>query len=441
MERWMRRIWTKQVFLTLFEHGAIRVFDALNTFVLIRVLSAESYGLFSVYQSWAALLFLFLPSLESALYREYGALRREGRLKRELAAYRRFNLFKLAGAIVMVFALAWIPREGSAPFSYGQKLGLLSFALALPFAQALYGLYREPLRFELKQFLVAMLSASQRVALLATMLICSVVAPGNIAVLTLTALVIYVVFGFVWAAFANRHFGVPYSGKVRMAHLWEILGGTVLWLHINGVLTGFIQAIDTFMLGLARTDLAELGRYGISLKGANFFQILPVALVNSFGVYLGRHQGEKTWKDESRTVLLFTAAFVGLGAALYFGGYLVAEPLLSFLAKGKLDEESLARCVQYFRWQLFGIILLTVTYPLSTWLGARVSVKRIFIEVFLPWTVFASFLYWRIAFGPGLLTLPSRTLASAQALPWNFLAFFLLLLRLWVKSLKNDGKT
>src|SRR5689334_10208890 len=107
----LNRTWMKHVFFTLTEHGAIRVLDALTTLILIRVLAAPDFGLFSVYQSWVAMLLLFLPSIELALFREYAGLKKDGGLKRELGVYRYFNYVKLIGLLVLVVSLAFVPQQ------------------------------------------------------------------------------------------------------------------------------------------------------------------------------------------------------------------------------------------------------------------------------------------------------------------------------------------
>src|SRR5438046_1070214 len=108
-----KKTWIRHIFFTLTEHGAIRVLDAATTLVLIRVMSGRHFGLFSLYQSWVGLMLLVLPSLEIALYRDYGRLKASGGLSRELRMYRTFNALKLAAALVLVAGLAFVPEPES----------------------------------------------------------------------------------------------------------------------------------------------------------------------------------------------------------------------------------------------------------------------------------------------------------------------------------------
>lgn len=424
--------WARQVFFTLTEHGAIRVLDALTTLALIRVMVADDFGLFTVYQSWVGILLLFLPSLEMVLYREYHKLKKEGRLLRELEVYRIFNYFKLALAFAIALALTLVPQ----PADWGSRVALIVLAFALPLSQALYGFLREPLRFELKQEFVALIGAAQRLAVLGAVIVASRLFPGNVLALSALALLVYFTFGGVWAAAFRklmRQMGERPEVSLGDAksRLGVVLGGTVLWIHINGVITQSIQTLDTFALSLYRVDLAEIGRYGVALKAANFFQIIPVALVNSFGVYLGRSESGK----EGRLVWVFSLVFVALSALLLLGGMAVEEPLIRFLGKGKMDSEAVTRTIEYFRWLLAGVLLQCASHPLSTYLGARSLLRQMFTHIFLPWFAFTAATYvWAASQG---------ALRAAQANVVVYGAFWALLIAHYVwrhgKSTETDS--
>lgn len=423
MPRRLNKVWSKQVFFTLAEHGGVRVLDAVITFVLIRLMSAEHFGLFSVYQSWVMMLLFFLPSIEFVLFREYAKLKREGRLAAELRLYRFFNFAKLGVVVAMALTLSLIPQEQP----WLARLSLLAFALALPFSQSFFSFLREPLRFEMQQATVAALSLLQRLLLLAAMWFAAKTRPGDVPFFIGSALATYLAAGVVWSIAARPYFkATDHLPSHPFKRLSTIFFSVVIWVHINGVITQTVQTFDVFCLSLFKVDLTEIALYGIALKAANFFQILPIALASSFGIFLARHHGEQTEKQERRTVLKFTSYFVALGAVLFAFGMLVGEPLLAFLAKGKLEPGALARTLDYFKWQLAGVVILTSSYPMGTYVSARSSLPRSVAHIALPWAAFSAGLYlWAASQGAA---------TAARANVAVYAAFVALLVWFWRKN-------
>lgn len=416
----LSRAWSRQIFFTLTEHGAIRVLDALTTLILIRVLSAHDFGLFSVYQSGVAMALLFFPAIEIALFRDYSRLKREGTLAAELAVYRYFNYLKLAALLVLIFALSLAPQE--APWLV--RIGLLSFAFALPFSQAFYSFMREPLRFEMRQHIVSIVGIAQRAFLVLTLIILSRLAPGNVPLLLFGALFTYIAAGWGWW-FTSREFfqGMPLVPEHAYEKIKKAFFHIVLWIHLGGVITQVIQTLDVFALNIFNVELAEIGRYGIALKAANFFQILPIALASSFGVYLARNHPEDRGKEPA-LVLRYSFLFVLLTGTLFALGMVVGEPLLAFLAKGKLDAESLARTSQYFRWQLAGVLILCAGYPLTTYLAIRGSLAKLFFQAGLPWLVISAVTYfWASSRGALIAAQANVIVASANIILHAFYYF------------------
>ena len=406
------RAWTKQIFFTLTEHGAIRVLDALTTLILIRVLSAHDFGLFSVYQSGVAMALLFFPAIEIALFRDYSRLKREGTLAVELAVYRYFNYLKLAALVVLIFAISLVPQE--APWLV--RVGLLSFAFALPFSQAFYSFMREPLRFEMRQHIVSLVGIAQRALLVLTLVILSRLAPNNVPLLLFAALGTYIAAGWGWW-FTSREFfvGMPLVPEKAYAKIKKAFFHIVLWIHLGGVITQVIQTLDVFSLNVFNVDLAEIGRYGIALKAANFFQILPIALASSFGVYLARNHTKEERQKETSRVLKYSMLFIVLTFGLFILGMAVGKPLLAFLAKGKLEAESLARTTEYFRWQLAGVLILCAGYPLTTYLAIRGSLAKLFFQAGLPWLVLSGAVYfWSASHGVLVAAKANVLVASAN---------------------------
>jgi hypothetical protein len=385
------------------EHWSTRALDAIATLVLIRGLDVASLGLFVVYQSWVALFLFGFPALENILYREYRVLKNEGRLGSEFVVFRRFNMLKLAVAALLVLAFSAAPLKG-APWT--TRLAALAFAFALPLSQALYGIYRETLRFELKQVVIVALGSAQRLAVIAVIYFGARAFGGAIEPIAAAAIGAYLVFGVVWRESALRVLPWLKGRKVPMekviARARASLGSFVLWAHLNGAVLVGIQTLDVYFLSRTAVALPELAVYSIALKAANFFQLVPMPFVQAFGVYLGRRADRaESSREAARLVVGATLAFALLGLGLWVGGRLLAEPILAFLARGKFSAAELARARDYFDWQLAGVACLTLSFAASTYLNARGNVRAQALSVYGPWLAFSAIGYaWAASRGP-----------------------------------------
>lgn len=186
--------------------------------------------------------------------------------------------------------------------------------MALPLSQSFYGFLQAPLRFEMKQETVAAVNAFQRLATI------SVLAVGlnrrfSAIEIAFSMLSVYVLFYFVWKAQSKK---VIESQSVTLAESFHrikrIMGGMVIWIHLNGVITNSILTLDLFFLNTFRTPLEEIGKYSLALKTANFFQLVPIAIVSSFGVYLGKHQHESDHSKERALLNKLGAGYVLLSS-------------------------------------------------------------------------------------------------------------------------------
>lgn len=390
-----KSIWARHGLLNVLEHASIRILDAGITFSLIKSMSAHQFGLFSVYQSWVSFMLLFLPALETAFYKNYAQYKMENRLSKERSIYRFYLWFKIIFALFAVFSLSWISQD----LDWPTRFLLLLFAAALPLSHAAYGFFMEPLRFELHQKTIVVVSGLQRAVLLGILLVIQYGAPQNIVLLTSLAMGSYVLFGFAWALvfkkFRLAGMYAPCMEKLSFFGSFRAVGSrlwnTVLWIHLIGISLQTVQTLDIFWLNARNENLNEIGLYSIALKSANFFQFLPLALMNTFAIYLSRREGSAT--QDKKLTSSYVFIFLICSGALFLFGSWIGEPLLGFLAKGKLNGDSLQRTEFYFKWQLAGVLILCASYPLSTYLNARESLRRLLTFVYLPWFALSCLLY------------------------------------------------
>ena len=119
-------------------------------------------------------------------------------------------------------------------------------------------------------------------------------------------------------------------------------------------------------------------------------------------------------------------AFSVVGLVTLILAVLVEFPLLQFIGKGKLAPEALTAAISYYRWQVAGIVIFGLSHPLSTYLGARTSLKKLSVEVYLPWFLFSALIYAAAA--------RQGALAAAQSNVLVYGAVFALLIFRFVKN-------
>jgi hypothetical protein len=420
----MKKIWAKQAFFTLVEHGGIRILDALLTLGLIQILDLQIFGQFSVYQGWVMLLLLFLPALEVTLYRDYYSLKSSTSLSRILHSIQVFNYLKIAILLLFIFIFSFIET----PFDYKTRISLLSLAFILPVSHSLYGLYREPLKIELQQSIVAWVSLLQRIAVLSVVFL-----QIQFKIFTLNQLIailvaIYFLFGALWKSKFKTRFSlqkVPL--KTTVDDIIKIFLGSVFWIHINGVLSQGIQTLDLVFLDFNHYALATISSYSLSLKASNFFQLVPVALVNVLGVYLAKKEAIKN--HEISLIKKIIIPFALICVFLFFIGYNYKLPLLEFISRGRLDGQQLIEAGEFFNWHLAGVLILCISHPLATFLIARAPLKRIFSELIAPWFIGAIIIYWTAS--------QQSVLVTAQSNILIYFLYFLLVLRIAILELKK----
>lgn len=417
------RDWLNHAFFSLVEHAGIRVLDAIFTITLIRVMGPVEFGIFSVYQSWVAVALLFLPHLELAMFREYGSWKNSGTLPKKLKILETYNLFRIALTIMISLLLATYEQ----PISFGYRISILLLAFALPLSHSIYSYLRDPLRFEMKQHLVAVVGSLQRVAIIAAAFTSNVFFPSNVAAIAVSVLGTYFAFTFVWKIASKNVVELePVPFKEVVKNSAAMLAGTAIWIHFNGIVYNITQTLDVLALNAQHVNLEEIGRYAIALKTANFFQMFPVAIVSSFGVYLGKRQHDPNHEKERQAVWQMTIAMVVLCVVFYLCGMFLSEPLLNFIGKNKISSADLVMTKNYFEWQLIGIMILCCSHPLTTFLGARTSLKKVTAESLVPW-IAVSYLIYTFAAKQGVL-------AVAQANIIVYLVYFALMFRLFKKA-------
>jgi O-antigen/teichoic acid export membrane protein len=387
------------------EHGSIRILDAVLTLLLIRALNVRDFAALVLYQSWVAIALLFMPALENSLYRSYGKLRSSGELGKQFQVFRFFNLVKGLFAVILVVSLAWIPIHSPTSSDSLTALGwrdralTLGFAFFLPLSQALYGIYREPLRFELKASQIFWITFAQKATLALGVLALAAIGHASIEWISAMALAVLFFFGKAWSvAFES---GVPIGTgaslptRALLKELRTVLFSVVLWIHLNGAITVAVQTLDVYFLGKHGYSLAAIGLYGIALKAVNFLQVAALPFAQVLTVHLGRTSHlDSNRQNLDRVFATSTALFLGIGITVFGAGYLLATPILTFLANGKYHPDELLMARDYYVWLLAGVCIYLQCFASGALISSRGNIRGFCVWVAAPWLLGSTVLYW-----------------------------------------------
>lgn len=392
--------WLKHGFWNTLEHGITRFSDAATTLVLLWVLPTEVFSKLALAQATVALFLLFFLAPESVFYRDFVKWKALGinALLTRLQTFRFFAWSKGLLAVLISALVAFVVSDGQSRYL---RFWALIWAFATALAPQISGPDREFLRLNLKLRELNIISLYQKSLLLLGTLVVGFLFFGNIPLLASFAVFTAISTAFLAKIYAERILkkesaeGFKGVQKLKVKNQFQILkeslGSFSIWNHLWGVVFGWTQTMDLFVLGLLRYPAQDVGLYAVVLKLANFSMTLPVALTNLFSVWIGRRS---TYQDEDSVVGKFSWSVFGVSfvQAVVLAG--VAPWGLSFLSHGRWSLADQERMLVWLYWILIGSVIVGSSFLLNSWLTLRGRIDRLFKNVYLPWGIFAFLLYF-----------------------------------------------
>jgi hypothetical protein len=395
--------WFRHGVWNVLEHALSRGLDAFATVALLWFVSPETFSQLALAQAYVAPALFFFICPETSFYREFSAWSAEGRGKMlaRIRAFRRFAwtkgalAFLLAGTIAALF-----PSPIGSSFDWGERFLSILWAFSLPLTPQIAGADREFLRLNLDLRELNAVTVFQRAFYLAALLLASLVFSASLVSLAAVGVLSAVFTAWLARSFVERRFSgivperVPESDFVHL--LRETVRGFSFWNHISGIVVGWTQTLDLFLLGWLRTPMGIVGLYGIGLKLANFSLAIPYAVSNLYNVYLGRTsapQDNEGRRREARSLLKFSSAlafFTALQALIFWK---LSPWILEVLSRGRWALSDQARIVQWLQWILPASAVFGACLFWTGWLSIRFSFRRLVFGVYLPWGGMALILY------------------------------------------------
>jgi hypothetical protein len=420
----LKRSWIRTLSWNAVETLGTRIGDALVSILLIRALLPEVFATLVLAQAYLAPVLLLLISPGNTVYRFFSAWEKEGR--QAFAA--RLLALRVYGRLVWAFAavgsvlaakLGW--TESWAPWVWAWTLVLGTF---------LSGADRDFLKLTLRMRAAAFLSLAQKGALLLAILFWQ---SESLESLVLTALAIQIVVALAAEWGVHRVLrtlpeGSPKRPRFRET-FQESVGSFAFSNHCANVLTNWGQTLDLFVMGHAGVSPTVIGLYSVAQKFANFAQVVPGLLINTFSVWVSR--GTAAPETERRWLSLGTFGIAAAAALTVGVCYALRVPLLEIASKGRWSAGQFTEVETWLRPLLLAVVIQAAVGSVAAWFALRRSMNRLLVWVYIPWFASAATVTTALVLsvGPDSIEAPSRAAWSvvAHAL---FLGFWLLIWQL-----------
>lgn len=354
-----------------------RLFDLISIWVVLNTLSVDDVALFGLATSAIFFFNFFLITPETSLLKYQKDWLSNNEIVCYLSAFYSFNVFKLMLHYIAAFIV----------YLSSDDLNWLFFAIvfsAITQKIQLAEISRIYFRMELKQKKVALFELVSKVLLLA--LVSSLYFFSSIEYY----FSIYFVWSFtvaicwVFAVKKQINFTISYDVQ-HVAKLKFALLGFSGWAHITGVITLFIYNSNVLFLEMFNTKVDDLAMFVVLNKIANLFFVIPM-FFQSFVPVLLANSGEQS-NARFKKLILFSS-FISLTQVVIF--YFFGSYIGSLFG---VSDKYLERFFELGLYVSFGIFVLNLTRPISTFLLIKTDAKKVLINIFFPSFILAIFIY------------------------------------------------
>jgi O-antigen/teichoic acid export membrane protein len=353
-----------------------RIFDFATLWIVLNTLNTEDIAKFGVATSAIFFFNLFFLAPETALFRYYKEWKGESKLNNYLSSYFKFSLLKLLVHYLGAFCV-FLYFGADHWFLYAVIFSAITQQIQCAEISRIY------LRLSLQQDTVAKFEIKSK--------------------LTLCALCVFLFY----QSSITLYFGIYFLWSFTVALLWlqkikssctltnnslhkvkkdvvHSLIGFSIWSHIAGVLTYFIYNSNLLFLNYYSSSVNEIALYTTVNKVANLFFVIPMFFQSFVPVVLASEE----YASKKFNKLLLVCGFLSAGQFLFFVlfGHFLGRTF-------GVDDANISSFYELGLILSFGILLLNLTRPLSTYLLITASAKRVMAFVFVPSSIFALILY------------------------------------------------
>ncbi len=411
----LKRSWIRTLSWNAIETLGTRIGDALVSIFLIRALLPEVFATLVLAQAYLAPVLLLLISPGNTVYRFFSAWEKEGR--QAFAA--RLLALRVYGR--SVWALAAVGSFLAAKLGWTESWVPWVWAWTLVLGTFLSGADRDFLKLTLRMRAAAVLSLVQKAALLLAILVWQ---SERLEYLVLSAIAIQIIVALAAEWGVRRVLKtLPESSRQRPRFretFRESIGSFAFSNHCANVLTNWGQTLDLFVMGHVGVSPAVIGLYSVAQKFANFAQVVPGLLINTFSVWVSR--GTASPEAERRWLSLGSLGIAAVTALAVGVCYALRTPLLEIASKGRWSAGQFVEVETWLRPLLLALVFQAAIGSMAAWFALRRSMNRLLLWVYIPWFVSAATVTTALVLSVG----PDSIEAPARA-AWSVVAHALLL--------------
>lgn len=393
-----------------------RIFDFVTLWIVLNTLNTEDLAQFGIATSAIFFFNLFFLAPETALFRYYREWKENHKLNNYLSSYFKFSLLKLI--VHYVSALCVFLYFG---ISHWLFYAIIFSAITQHIQCA--EISRIYLRLSLQQNFVAKFEIKSKLILCVLCLF----------LFYKSSIAIYFGVYFFWSLFISLLWLKEINIECTLINnswyavkddvIYSLIGFSI-WSHIAGVLTYFIYNSNLLFLNYYSSSIEEVALYTAVNKVANLFFVIPMFFQSFVPVVLTSDH----YSSSKFNKLLLVCGFLSILQFLFFA--LFGRYLGVFFG---VEELKIGSFYQFGLILSFGVLLLNLTRPISTYLLIKSSAKKVMFFVFLPSSIFALILY-NIATSK----FSSLGAASASAIIYFYMAISLCVMFYTQKSKSYD---
>lgn len=366
----------------LCEQLVVRACDLFIMVIVLRSLSIDETALFGVITG--SIVFFNLVGLvpETVILRSYREWEKNADVDRHLEALFSFAVVR---SLLLPLGAGIVAALSGMSFKPASCLSLYVAAVQL---NQLAELTRLVYRVRLEQNTILRVDGCLRAALFAALALLLWL-PGLLTYLSLYALW-SAVSSFYWARRLRELHTVRLRPHVQhLVVLRDVVSEYSLWAHLCGVVTFGIYNIDPWCMAIVGVVSEDVGNYTVALKVSSLFFVFPM-FVQSMTMLLTTNL-----ESDSRRV-------EALGAVLVLNALFAAVQFVSFVLAGELLLAAFSKSVDIGIAYQFGLVInlgvlaVNLARPLVGYLNASVSLRRLFLSVYLPSATAAVILYFAL---------------------------------------------
>ncbi|WP_394135676.1 hypothetical protein [Aliivibrio fischeri] len=353
-----------------------RIFDFATLWIVLNILNTDDLAKFGIVTSTLFFFNLVFFSPETALFRYYKEWKENGRLNGCLSSYYKFSLIKLmVHYISALIVFLYFGYEHW--FLYAIIFSAITQHIQCAEISRIY------LRLSLRQNFVAKFEIVSKLILLVLCLL----------LFYKSSLILYFCIYFLWSFFVALLWLIKINGSCNLENnsLSEVKGDIIFslinfsfWTHVSGGLIYFIYNSNILFLNYNSSSIEDIALYTTVSKVANLFFVIPMFFQSFVPVVLSCDE----YSSSKFNKLLLACSFISIGQFLFF--ILFGRYLGVFFGVDKLNVTSFYELGSILS---FGVLLLNLTRPISTYLLIKASPKNVMIFVYIPASVSALIIY------------------------------------------------